>query len=249
MRLLLANPNTTAAVTARMAQAAEAIAAPGTTILTGTATRGAEIIATRTEMAIAEHVSLETLARHAPGCNGAIIGASLDSGLRAAREALPIPVVGITEAALHTACLLGGRIGVLCTSPRSAVITREMIEAYGLSSRIAAIRALRSSPRDILTDPAAAVSALQIEALRLVEDLADTVILIGAVMAGLPAQLQPRVPVPVLEGVACAVPLLEGLIRLRLPRPTAGSYATAWPRRLSDIDPALQRLADPPSGT
>lgn len=241
MKLLLANPNMTQGVTDLIAAAARAIAAPNTEIIPKTAQFGAQVIATRTEMAVAEHASVTMLAQHANLCDGAIIGASLDSGLRAAREMLQIPVIGITEAALHTACLLGGRFGVIVTSPNSATITRDMIAAYGLEPRLAGIRWLQSNAQNLLANPAAAIPAILAEAQALIDqNLAETIVLIGAVMAGMPPRLQANLPVPVLEGVSCAVPLIEGLVRLNLPKPTAGSFARLPKRTLAGVDPALQ---------
>lgn len=240
MRLLLANPNTTAAITAGMAKAARAIAAPGTEIVEATAPFGAAVIATRPEMAVAEHAALSLLAGAAPGCDGVVIGASLDSALRAARAMLPCPVLGLTEAALHTACLVGGRFGVITTSPDAAVILREMVAGYGLGARLAGLRWLDVAAPQVLADPSAAAAAMAPLARTLIErDQAEAVVLIGAVMAGLPALLQPQVPVPVLEGVSCAVPLLEGLVRLRLPKPTAGTYAAPRGRATTGVDAGL----------
>jgi allantoin racemase len=82
MRILLANPNTSAAVTDAIAAAARSVASPWVEIKPVTARFGARVIATRTEAAVAEHAVLELLAREAEGCDAAIIGASLDSGLR-----------------------------------------------------------------------------------------------------------------------------------------------------------------------
>ena len=241
MRLLLANPNTTQAVTDRIAAAARAVAGPGTEIVAVTAAFGAEVIATRTEMAVAEHASVTMLASHAEGCDAAIIGASLDSGLRAAREMLHCPVVGITEAALHTACLLGGRFGVLTLSARAAVITREMIEGYGLLGRLAGMRRLDTTPQGLLAGPEALVPGLVEAAGALVErDLAEIMVLVGAVMAGMPALMQAAVAVPVLEGVSCAVPMAEGLVRLGPPKPRGGSYSSLPARSLTGVAPALQ---------
>lgn len=241
MRLFLGNPNTTQAVTERIAAAARSIAAPGTEIVAGTASFGAAIIGTRTEGAVAAHAALDLLARDAVGCDGAIIGASLDSGLRAVRQMLPVPVVGITEAALHVACLLGGRFGLLCVSGPSAAVTREMVAGYGLTERLAGMAWLETSPGDLLADTGGAVPALVDAANTLVRrDLADVVVLVGAVMAGVPARVQHSVPVPVIEGVTCAVPLLEGLVRLRVPKATAGSFGALPSRVLTGVGAAIQ---------
>jgi allantoin racemase len=216
VKILLANPNTTEAITQHMARTARAIASLGTEIVTATAAFGAPVIATRAQMAVAEHASLDMISRHAPGTDAVIIGASLDSGLAAAREALSIPVIGITQAALHTACLLGGRFGVICTNPTGAAITRDMIEAYGLLPRLAGLAWLDVAAADILADPEGSAVLLADQAGALIaRDLASSIVLIGAVMAGMPTRMQSHLPVPVLEGVSCAAPLAEALVRLR----------------------------------
>ena len=50
------------------------------------------------------------------------------------------PVLGLTELALHVACLAGGRFGTVTLSRRSTYPVREMIEAYGLLSRCGGMR-------------------------------------------------------------------------------------------------------------
>jgi allantoin racemase len=240
MRLLLANPNTTQAVTDTIAAAARAAAAPDTDIRAVTGRFGARVIGTRTEMAIAEHAALDLLAREADGCDAVVIGASVDSGLRAAREMLAVPVLAITEAALHVACLTGGRFGTITLSRRSAYPLREMIEGYGLTARCGGMRLVDVSPLDLLADPDRVGALIAEQANDLVQrDMVDVVVLIGAVMAAMPARVQPRLAVPVVEGVRAAVALAEALARLRLPKPRAGGYAALPARELVGVDPAL----------
>jgi allantoin racemase len=239
MRILLANPNTTQAVTDAITTTARAVAGPGTEIIPATARFGAAIIGTRSEMAIAEHACLSLLAAESPGCDAVIIGASLDSALRAAREMLSIPVLGLTESALHIACLTGVRFGCLTTNARSAATLAEMISFYGLTTRCAAIGTLQTTPQDILRDPEGMEAAILAGIAKLIDQGADCVILIGAVMAGMPARLQARADIPILEGVACAVPLAETLVRLALPKPRTGSLAAPGPRATIGLDAPL----------
>ena len=70
--------------------------------------------------------------------------------------------------------------------------------------------------------------------------------LIGAVMAGMPARIADRVPVPVIEGVSAAVVLAEGLARLDLRKPALGSFAPPGRRAVAGIDPALAARFDAP---
>ena len=114
MRILVLNPNTTPAITARLATAAIQAAAVGTIIGTATAARGVPYIATRAEAQIGGAVALEMLAEYHRDYDAAIIAAFGDPGLFAARELFDIPVVGMAEAAMLTACMAGRRAPSRC---------------------------------------------------------------------------------------------------------------------------------------
>ncbi|MFY7939956.1 MAG: aspartate/glutamate racemase family protein, partial [Burkholderiaceae bacterium] len=118
MRLLLLNANTSEFVTERVATFARTMARSDTEIVARHSSFGAHIISTRTELAIAEHATLDALAHHADGFDAVVLAVSYDTALTAAREMLSIPVVGITEAALLTACMLGTTTGVVMFGKR-----------------------------------------------------------------------------------------------------------------------------------
>ena len=208
-----------------------------------TARFGAAIIGSRTEAAFSAAAVIEGLARSAEGCDAAIIGASVDPGLAAAREMLDMPVVGITEAALHAACLLGGQCGAIVMSANSATILREMADAYGLATRLGTVRTLPTTPLEFLADLPGGTRAICTMAEDMaVRDNVDTIVLIGAVMAGVPSLVQPMVRVPVLEGVSAAVALAEALVRLHVPPARAGSYAAPPAERVTALVTSLATL-------
>ena len=237
MRILVVNANTSDIVTEKVAAQARASAAPGTEIVAVTGTFGARVIGTRAEHAIGEHSALALVARHATDCDAVVIAVSYDTGLRAARELLSIPVVGMTEAGLLTACMLGGRIGVVTFGQRVLPLYHELVTSYGLSERIAGWRTLESTAayqrgaHDELDRELVAAARDLIE-----RDGAETVVLTGAVMAGVPARIQQDVPVPLIDCMACAVRQAELLHRLGCPKPTAGSYALPAGRELVAVD-------------
>ena len=66
--------------------------------------------------------------------------------------------------------------------------------------------------------------------------------LAGAVLAGMNRVLQPRVPVPLLDGIACAVRLAEMLVSLGLPKPEAGSFAAPAGRETVGLSAPLAAL-------
>ena len=235
MRLLLANPNTTQAVTDWATARARAVARPDTEVVAVTARFGARIIGTRAELAVAEHAALDLIAREAPGMDAVVVAASTDSGVRAARDLLQIPVVGLTEASLHVACLTGTWFGTVTLSRRSNEILHDQIDAAGLASRCRASRFVEATPQDVVADAAGVAGLVAAEIARVVDAGAEAVVLVGAVMA---AFVDVACPVPLLEGVSCAVAMAEALVRL--PRVVHSRYAAT--RETVGLDPALAGL-------
>jgi allantoin racemase len=224
MKILLVNPNTSQSVTARIAAVARDAANPGTEIEEHTAPRGVPYIATRGEAIIGAAVALEMLAEHHAGCDAAVIAAFGDPGVFGARELLPIPVIGMAEAAMLTACMLGRRFALVSFAAALGPWFRECVELHALTDRLSGIHMLDQPFQDI--------GSVQEEKEQLLIDLchqaiaagADTIILAGAPLAGLAAKVGARVPVPLVDGVAAAVKQAELLASLRPRKATAGSF-------------------------
>jgi allantoin racemase len=242
MRLLLINGNTTAAITERCRTTAAAVARPGTEMVAVTAARGPRVINTRTENALAVAQMLELLAVHGEGCDAVLVAVSFDTGLDALREAAPGPVVGMTEAAVHMACLLGARFGFIGPGRRAFGIYRDVIERTGLMSKLAGQRVVDMKPEDYL-DPEHTIDAVVASALDLVDrDGAESLVLAGAAFAGVAAEIQARVPVPIIDGISAGVVLAQALVDLRPIQATAGSHARLPTRELVGLSPVLHRL-------
>lgn len=240
-RLLLINPNTSAHVTDRLLAQAR-VAADGVAEVIGvTATFGAAIIGSRTEDAIAAHAALEIAARHAAGVDAVVMGVSMDSGLHAVRELLDVPVVGMAEAALVTACQLGGRIGCLTLGPRLLPLYRELTVRHGFAARVAAWRALDLPAAYGPTLDARSVEAVAQGCRQLVdEDGAEVVVLCAAVLAGCAARVRDAVPVPVIDAIDAATRQALLLAALAAPAARKGSYATPCGRSLSGVAEELR---------
>ncbi|MGG5810284.1 aspartate/glutamate racemase family protein [Falsiroseomonas sp. CW058] len=239
MRILVANANTTEAITEACVAAARAAAAPGTVILGATPAFGPRVISTRAENAIAAHALLETLAAHAGRVDAVVLAVSHDTALDAARQLMPCPVVGMTEAACLTACTLGGRFAILTLG--QAVPYEELVARHGLAARCAGVTGLPITPPQVLEDPAAARRAL-LGAVEALAERADAVVLAGAVLAGMDRVLQPQARLPLLDGIACAVKLSEMLVALGLPKPAAGSHAAPRGREAIGLAAPLAAL-------
>ncbi|MCB1376503.1 MAG: hydrogenase expression protein HupH, partial [Rhodobacteraceae bacterium] len=102
MKLLILNPNTTEALTDRLAASAARVLPDDAQIVCATATRGFPYISSRAEAQIAGAEALAILASLQGEYDAAVIAAFGDPGLTAARELFDRPVTGMSEAAMLT---------------------------------------------------------------------------------------------------------------------------------------------------
>lgn len=240
MKLLLVNGNRTQAVTDTVLAEARLAAAPGTVLTAVTANFGMDIVFSHAGDAIATHAVLDSLAHHYAGIDAAILAISFDSGLAAARELLPIPVLGITESALTAAGALGQRIGIITFGAVSRRLYDDVFARSGLMPRVVGIRTIDIASTGEYLAPAQQDARIVAAANALViEDGADAVVICGAAMAGVSRRLGTAIQVPVVDGVACAVREAEALVRAgyRLPARIAGPSSSA-----TGISPELAAL-------
>ncbi|MDE1995152.1 MAG: Asp/Glu/hydantoin racemase [Rhizobiaceae bacterium] len=242
-RILLFNPNTSADVTDRLMRAAKPALSAGSSLTAMTAPRGIPYIATRAEAVIAGGIVLETLAELDGTFDVAIVAAFGDPGLGGARELMTVPVVGLAEAAMLSACMLGLRFSIVSFSRALGPWFRECVAMHGLLERLASIRLLEGQFASLATVQEESEDLLVELALKAVEeDGADVIILAGAPLAGLAARVRDRIPVPVVESVAAAIRQAEMLVALNPRKASAGTFRRPDPKSSTGLPLALERL-------
>jgi allantoin racemase len=225
--LNVVNGNTTASMTRTIAEAARKAARPDTRIRTVEPQFGPPSIEGAYDDAFAVPGLLVCIAEgEAEGAAAHVIACFDDTGLDAARARAEAPVIGIGEAAFHVASLLAHRFTIVTTLGCSVPVIENNLLRYGLDRRCARVRACEV-PVLGLEDPAsnarARIGAEIADALR--HDGADAIVLGCAGMADLAASLTAEFGVPVVDGVAAAVTLAEGLAALGLKTSKRGGYA------------------------
>ena len=232
MEILVVNPNTTASMTEKIGAVAALVASPGTRITAVNPATGPESIEGYYDEAIAVPGLLAEIAKgEARGVDGHVIACFDDTGLDAARALAGAPVVGIGEAGFHAASLIAGSFSVVTTLGRAVPAIQHNLVRYGLASRCVRVRAVEV-PVLALEDPATGARArieAEIERAKC-DDRAEVIVLGCAGMAGLAADLSTRCGLPVLDGVAAAVTLIEALVRLGLRTSKLGGYAPPLPK-------------------
>ncbi|MFD2174294.1 aspartate/glutamate racemase family protein [Rhodobacter lacus] len=229
MRLLLINPNTTAAMTEKIGAAARRVASPGTEIVAVNPAQGPAAIEGYYDEAMSL-AGLLGLIRGRADFDAVIIACFDDTGLDAARCVTEKPVLGIGEAAFHMAAMLANRFSVVTTLGRSVPAIEHNLTRYGLMARCGRVRA-SEIPVLELEDPASdACARIGAEvSLAIREDRAEAIVLGCAGMTDLAQNLGAAHGLPVLDGVVCAVAQAEALVRLGLTTSRLGGYAP--PRR------------------
>jgi allantoin racemase len=83
---------------------------------------------------------LDNVARaEAEGYDAILIGNIADPGLRTAREMVRIPVLGLCETALFTACQMGVTVGLVVSNDKHFSRVLENVALYGLTTRVVAV--------------------------------------------------------------------------------------------------------------
>jgi allantoin racemase len=237
MRIHVVNPNTTASMTAKIAAAARAVAAPGTEIVASQPDDGPVSIEGYYDEVFAIPGVLRRIREAtAAGAAAHVIACFDDTGLDAARSMVAAPVIGIGEAAYHAASMLAGKFTVITTLERSIPALEHNLRRYGLIERCAGFRAADM--------PVLALEERAEEACRQIsgeierakrEDRAEAIVLGCAGMADLARDLTRQHGLPVVDGVAAAVAFAEGLVRLGLTTSRLGGYAPPAPKTYSGI--------------
>lgn len=205
-----------------------------------TAPRGVPYIATRAEAQIGGAIALEMLAEQHRGADAAIIAAFGDPGLYGARELFDIPIVGMAEAAMHAAAMLGRRFAIVTFARALGPWYEDCLEAAGMRDRCAGVLMLDetiSSVPDVQEEKQELLVALANRAVK--EREADVVILGGAPLAGLAARVARRVSVPLVDQVQAAVKSAEMLVALKVRKATAGSFRRPDAKASIGLSPAL----------
>lgn len=243
MKLLLINPNISESVSELIRQEAMRSASSDTQVQVVTARFGVAYIETRFESLVGAYATAELAAEHYADADAVVVAAFGDPGLAGLREVMPIPVTGLTEAALASAHLLGHRFSIIAISQRIQAWYREVVESYGFGTRLASIRALDrplSSIGGVQQEHTDALKALAERAVR--EDGAEVIVLAGAPLAGLARSIKGELPVPVVDGVSSAVRHAESLVALQPGRARLGSFAPPPVKPNQGLSPALQKL-------
>jgi allantoin racemase len=226
MLIRVINPNTTASMTTLIEANARAVAGPGVVVEAVTPAMGPASIESHYDEALAVPGLLaEIIAGERDGADGYVVACFGDPGLDAAREVATGPVVGIAEAAMHAAMLVGRGFSVVTTLGRTAGRALDLAGRYAPAGACRGVHACEIPVLELESDPSVLprVTALAREALE--RDGSDVIVLGCAGMAGFCHDVSAELGVPVVDGVTAATLMVQSLVTLGLGTSKRDEYA------------------------
>ncbi|MBO8182499.1 MAG: aspartate/glutamate racemase family protein [Archaeoglobus sp.] len=171
------------------------------------------------EALAAPDIIKKTIEAEKQGFDGAIIDCFGDPAVKAAREAVDIPVVGAAEPSMLFACSLGHRFSVVTVLENVIPMIENIAKVLGVYDKLASVRSV-DIPVLELHDKDKLKNALHDEMLKAIkEDKAHVLILGCTGMMGLANDLHNMLKeegfdVPVIDPAAASIKFIEALLGL-----------------------------------
>lgn len=215
VRIKAINPNTTPEMTENIGRQVRRYTSNDVEVEAVSPERGPESIESYYDDFLAVPGVLEEVMTAEPEVDAFINACWGDPGIDACREVTAKPVVGIAEASMYVANMLGAEFSVATILPRARDFIEERVHTTGLWGQCASVRCTDLTVVETEETREAATEALYDAAERAVEEDGAEVVCLGcAGMGGLDEPLEARLPVPVIDSVAAAGVITEGMVRL-----------------------------------
>jgi allantoin racemase len=243
-KALVLNPNTSESMSAEIERTARRVFQPPWTCIVSAAPAGPESLESWSDYALASITTLPLLAEHAD-VDGVVLACFGDPGLYSLKEASSKPVVGIAEASMSLALLVGNRFGILAGMRRAVELMDSMVRTYGLEARYAGTEPLDMRVLDFDKDRSATLGVLE-KASRGLRARGAEVLLLGcAGLTGFVQELEGQVEMPVIDPVEAGCRMLQTIVDARLNTSHIGLYERPAPQKMQHLERLFSsQLAD-----
>lgn len=208
-KILIINPNSDLEMTRAIQETADHFAKGKFEALCQHTPGAPKFIETREDEVLAASGMIQLVRENNDKCDAFIIACHCDPNMDAIKKITDKPVVGIGEASMRIASMLGHRFSIIQTTEESVPLKEALVRKYQLQDSLASVRA----PRDISPESNNEEKYIKAARAAMAEDRADVIVLGCAGLTGLDKRMQKELGVPVLDGVICALILTTALIR------------------------------------
>jgi allantoin racemase len=209
MKILIINPNRDESMTEGMLKSAKQFANRDFEVDCISTPAAPKFIETYEDQIKSAPGMVKVLKENEEEFDAFVIACHCDPNLDVMKEITKKPVVGIGEASMKMASMLGHRFSVVSTDRHSIPNKEALIRKYHLQYLAASVRA----PLDDMKELTDKEKYFNVARLAVEEDMAEVIVLGCAGMTGLDKRLQKELGVPVLDGVICALIIASGLVK------------------------------------
>jgi allantoin racemase len=234
MKIMVINPNTSQSMTDHLRRELEKIKRSDTELTVTCPEAGPVTIESAYDEAQAVPPTLKVVERaNREGYDAVILACFSDPGLEAAREVSDILVMGIMEASLHAAAMLGAKFTILTPLTQRIPHKEKDVRRFKLEHHLASVRALGMTVAETDADPARTrKKILEVSRLAAEEDGAEVVILGCAGMVGYAEAVTRELGLAVIDPSSVALKLTEGMVDAGLKHSKRALYAKPRPKEL-----------------
>ena len=235
-KALVINPNTSQSMTAEIEETAtrvfqtpwecEVLAAPA----------GPESLESWTDYHLASLCVLPLVESYQVEVDGIVLACFGDPGLYLLKEYCEIPVIGIAEASMSLAILLGAKFGILAGMRRAVELMDSMVRTYGLEARYAGTESLDMRVLDFDKDREKTLERLASTSLKLRERGAEVLLLGCAGLTNFVDALQAKVEMPVIDPVEAGCRVLQTIHASGLGTSHIGLFSFPAPQKMNQLD-------------
>ena len=228
MRIMIINPNTSISMTDHIREELMRLKRSDTELTVTCPDKGPETIESAYDEAFATPPTLGLVKKaNVEGYDAVVLACFSDPGLHAAREISSIPVIGIEEASLHVAAMLGAKFSIMTPRKTRIAAKQEEVHIRGMDYFLASVRSLDLSVAETDADPEKTKQRIFDVATKAVqEDGAEVIILGCAGMAGYAPELEKKLKIKIIDPTAVALKIAEAIVDLGLTHSKTGLYAT-----------------------
>lgn len=164
--------------------------------------------------------------------DGILISCFGDPGLYAIKEISNVPVIGIAEASMAVSLLMGQKFSLLVASKKAVPMMKDMVNQYGLTSRLASIESMNANVLDVEQDKQKFINKSILIGEKAIAKGAEVLILGCAGMTNMQTKIKEALNIPVIDPVVYGYKTLEMMVENNFPISKIGLYKTPYSKKI-----------------
>lgn len=234
-KALVLNPNTSQGMTVEIKETAARVFQDPWNCEVLAAPAGPESLESWTDYHLASVCVLPLVEEYQEKVDGIVLACFGDPGLYLLKEYCDVPVIGIAEASMALAILLGAKFGILAGMRRAVELMDSMVRTYGLGARYAGTDSLEMRVLDFEKEREKTLSRLEKSSLKLRERGAEALLLGCAGLTGFVDDLQKKVDMPVIDPVEAGCRVLKTIHASGLQTSHIGLFSSPAPQKMNRL--------------